>query len=145
MNTVSEFMTKDHRICDEKFANMENAVADENWEEAKTKFDIFADDLLHHFNMEEKVMFPTFEERAAAGGCGPTEMMRMEHTQMRTILDDMKSKLEAQAKDDFFGSSETLMMLMQQHNMKEEQMLYPMTDNTLGGDVALLVEEMKSL
>ena len=29
--TVSSFMTADHRACDEEFAQMENAVADENW------------------------------------------------------------------------------------------------------------------
>ena len=146
MSTISEFMTHDHRACDEEFAHMENAVADENWSEANVKFEKFVNDLMHHLDMEEKVMFPTFESRSPmGGGCGPTQVMRMEHDQMRAIVNDMKTQLNAKNKDGFFGASETLMMLMQQHNMKEEQMLYPMTDNVMGGDGALLLEEMKGL
>ncbi len=37
------------------------------------------------------------------------------------------------------------MMLMQQHNMKEEQMLYRMADAHLGADATLVVNEMKEL
>jgi hemerythrin-like domain-containing protein len=37
------------------------------------------------------------------------------------------------------------MMLMQQHNMKEEQMLYQMADNTLGSDAANVVLQMQGL
>jgi iron-sulfur cluster repair protein YtfE (RIC family) len=35
--------------------------------------------------------------------------------------------------DRYLGLSETLNMLMQQHNLKEENMLYPMSDQVLGG------------
>ncbi len=40
-------------------------------------FAAFTSDLFHHFDMEEKVMFPTFEEKTGMTG-GPTQMMRME-------------------------------------------------------------------
>jgi len=145
MNTISEFLTTDHRTCDKEFANMENAVASGNWDDAKKEFDKFSGDLYHHFDMEEKVMFPTFEERAQMSGCGPTEMMRMEHTQMRNLVEEMREDIQSKNKDHFFGLSETLMMLMQQHNMKEEQMLYQMADNTLGSDAANVVSQMQGL
>ena len=48
MNTISSFLTNDHRACDNEFANLENTVASENWEESKTQFDKFSADLLHH-------------------------------------------------------------------------------------------------
>ncbi len=60
---------------------------------------------------------------------GPTQMMRMEHAQMLQVLEQMKDDIINKDKEHFFGLSETLMMLMQQHNMKEEQMLYRMADN----------------
>jgi iron-sulfur cluster repair protein YtfE (RIC family) len=41
--------------------------------------------------------------------------------------------------------SETLMMIMQQHNMKEEQMLYPMMDQTLGQAGAEIAEQIRQL
>ena len=145
MSILSTFMRDDHRSCDEQFANMENAVADENWSEASTKFEEFATDLLHHFEIEEQVMFPAFEARSASAHCNPTPVMLMEHTQMRGITDEMRTKLDSKDKDGFFGSSETLMMLMQQHNMKEEQMMYPMIDEAMGAESDMLLDSMKEL
>ena len=37
------------------------------------------------------------------------------------------------------------MMLMQQHNMKEEQMLYAMADSHLGDIVGDVVDNMKAI
>ena len=144
MNTISSFLTSDHRACDNEFANLENTVASENWEESKTQFDKFSADLLHHFDMEEKVMFPVFEEVTGMTQ-GPTMVMRMEHSQMRNILDDLKADIEKRDKNHFFGVSESLMMLIQQHNMKEEQMLYAMADMHLGSFVSKVIEDMKAL
>ena len=144
MNTISSFLTSDHRACDNEFANLENTVASENWEESKTQFDKFSADLLHHFDMEEKVMFPVFEEVTGMTQ-GPTMVMRMEHSQMRNILDDLKADIEKRDKNHFFGVSESLMMLMQQHNMKEEQMLYAMADVHLASLVPQVIENMKAI
>ena len=141
---IKTFLTKDHRACDEEFANMENAVASDNWVEAKKKFDSFVEDLYGHFDMEEKVMFPAFESRTGMMG-GPTQVMRMEHDQMRNVISQMENDVTNKNKDHFFGLSESLKMLMQQHNMKEEQMLYAMADAHLGVDAFDIVEKMKEL
>ncbi|MCP4971981.1 MAG: hemerythrin domain-containing protein [Arcobacter sp.] len=142
--TISSFLTQDHRDCDEMFANLENIVASENWIEVEKVFESFSNDLQHHFNMEEKVMFPKFEEKTGMTQ-GPTAMMRMEHQQMLQILSQMNEDISKKQKDHFFGLSETLMMIMQQHNMKEEQMLYRMADSHLSTDVLFVVSEMKEL
>ena len=144
MSTISSFLTKDHRACDEEFANLENAVASDNWEESAIKLNKFITDLLHHFDMEEKVMFPTFEEVTGMTQ-GPTMIMRMEHDQMRQLLNALQEDLDKKDKNHFFGVSESLMMLMQQHNMKEEQMLYAMADMHLGSLVSKVIEDMKAL
>jgi hemerythrin-like domain-containing protein len=142
--TISSYLTQDHRACDEEFANMENAVASEDWANATELFNKFSSDLEHHFNMEEQVMFPTFEQKTGMMG-GPTQVMRMEHEQMRSVVAQLQNALDSKDKNNFFGVSESLMMLMQQHNMKEEQMLYAMADAHLGGDSATVIEQMKEL
>ena len=144
MNTISSFLTSDHRACDNEFANLENTVASENWEESKTQFDKFSADLLHHFDMEEKVMFPVFEEVTGMTQ-GPTMVMRIEHEQMKQLLNSLQEDVNKKDKDHFFGVSESLMMLMQQHNMKEEQMLYKMADMHLGTLVSKVIEDMKAI
>ncbi|CAM3805625.1 hemerythrin domain-containing protein [Arcobacter cloacae] len=144
MNTISSFLTHDHRVCDELFANLENAVASMDWEEAENQFDKFSTDLLHHFEMEEKVMFPTFEDVTGMRQ-GPTMVMVIEHNQMRQLLNSLKEDISKKDKNHFFGVSESLMMLMQQHNMKEEQMLYKMADSHLGTLVPQIIDSMKAL
>ncbi|KAB7884490.1 hemerythrin domain-containing protein [Poseidonibacter ostreae] len=144
METISSFLTQDHRACDEEFASMENAVASEDWLDANSKLIKFSEDLLHHFDMEEKVMFSAFENKTGMTQ-GPTAMMRMEHDQMRGLLEDLKADVNATNKNHFFGVSESLMMLMQQHNMKEEQMLYAMADSHLGDIVGDVVDNMKAI
>ncbi|MBP6163489.1 MAG: hemerythrin domain-containing protein [Aliarcobacter sp.] len=144
MSTISSFLTTDHRACDEEFADMENAVASGDWDLSAEKLNKFITDLLHHFDMEEKVMFPTFEDVTGMIQ-GPTMIMRMEHDQMRQLLNALQEDLEKKDKNHFFGVSESLMMLMQQHNMKEEQMLYAMADVHLASLVPQVIENMKAI
>lgn len=144
MSTISSFLTTDHRACDEEFADMENAVASGDWDLSAEKLNKFITDLLHHFDMEEKVMFPTFEDVTGMIQ-GPTMIMRMEHDQMRQLLNALQEDLEKKDKNHFFGVSESLMMLMQQHNMKEEQMLYAMADVHLASLLPQVIENMKAI
>ena len=145
MSVLKDFMIDDHRACDEAFANMENAVADEKWDQANKLFEQFASDLNYHFDMEEEVMFVAFESRSGSAHCNPTPVMIMEHTQMRKLLEDMRTALNNRDKTEFFGLSETLMMTNQQHNMKEEQMMYPMIDEVMVGEEQMLLDSMKEL
>ena len=144
MSTISSFLTTDHSACDEEFANLENAVASQNWEKSQEQLNKFISDLTHHFSMEEKVMFPAFED-ATGMTQGPTMVMRIEHEQMKQLLNSLQEDVNKKDKDHFFGVSESLMMLMQQHNMKEEQMLYKMADMHLGTLVSKVIEDMKAI
>ena len=64
---------------------------------------------------------------------------------MRQLLNALQEDLEKKDKNHFFGVSESLMMLMQQHNMKEEQMLYAMADVHLASLVPQVIENMKAI
>jgi hemerythrin-like domain-containing protein len=143
MHTFSEYLGGDHQRCDELFALAEQAAAsrDANATDAHTRF---VDAMEHHLRMEEDVLFPAFEE-ATGSSMGPTAVMRHEHGQMRELFGQMGEALAAGRFDDYLGASETLLILMQQHNAKEEQMLYPMTDRMLAGRLEELLREMRDL
>ncbi len=143
MSSIKEFLAEDHGRCDELFANMEDAVAN-SIESAKDAYEEFAKNTEKHFQMEERVMFLEFENKTGMTQ-GPTAIMRHEHTQMRGLLEEMRKAIEAKDKDKFFGNSETLMILMQQHNMKEEQMLYPMAQQHLSADAERIIDMMNSM
>jgi len=141
MGTILEFLGSDHHACDNVFASAEEAVARKDWDSARSLFGQFQAAMARHLAMEEDVLFPAFESRTGMSG-GPTEVMRMEHAQMRDLLQAMADAVAAGNQNVYLGLSETLNMLMQQHNLKEENMLYPMSDRVLGAERDSVIREM---
>ena len=120
-----------HKHCDQIFADAEEACGNADWTAGAAAFELLRGQLETHFACEEELLFPAFE--AATGmSSGPTEVMRGEHHQMRALLAQMQGAVESRDSDAFGGGAETLLILMQQHNLKEENILYPMCDNALG-------------
>jgi hemerythrin-like domain-containing protein len=144
MSTILEFLGTDHRACDDLFAAAEEAAANKNWDSARELFQRFQAAMAHHIAMEEEALFPAFEQRTGMSS-GPTQVMRMEHEQMRALIADMAAAAEAGNEPAYLGASETLNMLMQQHNLKEENMLYPMSDRALGADREAVIHSMEAV
>jgi len=141
---ITDFMGDDHRRCDNIFATAEKSVTKGDWSLAESSHRGFIDAMEHHFKMEEELLFPRFEE-VSGHTMGPTEVMRHEHKQMRQLFEQMNQAVTAQSMDDYLGASETLLILMQQHNAKEEQMLYPMSDQVLAGEQEELINKLESI
>ena len=69
----------------------------------------------------------------------------MEHTQMRELFQDLQQALVSRDANAYAGAAETLLILMQQHNLKEEQMLYRMCDQMLAQESGDLIERMNAI
>lgn len=138
--SITGYLSDDHRDCDALFARAEQAVSDGDWASAQGAFAPFSSAMARHFAMEEEVLFPAFEEATGMSG-GPPAVMRMEHEQMRVLLAQLAQAVAAHDQDGYLGDAETLLVMMQQHNMKEEQILYPMSDRAL--PAAELVERLQ--
>jgi len=144
MTTISKFLATDHKRCDNIFAAAESAASNGDWGVATTEFGLFRDAMLHHFAMEEDVMFPAFETRNGTRQ-GPTMVMRSEHQQMTDLLTLMVSAIEKKDADSYLGGADTLLIFMQQHNVKEEQMLYQMADQLLANQLDDVVLRMRAV
>jgi hemerythrin-like domain-containing protein len=124
---IKEYMTQDHRDCDALYAPLEEAIAKEEWDRALELYVPFKKAMLDHFAMEEDVLFPKMEE-FVGGGEGPIYVMKMEHDQIRSIINSLGEAIEAKDRQKALGYGETFMIMTQQHNMKEEQILYTMAE-----------------
>ncbi len=144
MTTISDLLVPDHKHCDELFAAAEAAVAAADWEAAASGFSRFHAAMLHHFAMEEHAMFPAFEDRTGMRN-GPTAVMRSEHQQMNTLFEQMAYAVAHRQQDGYLGDAETLLLVMQQHNIKEEQMLYRMADRALAEELEEVVGCMRAI
>ena len=143
MGKISEFMTRDHRRCDVLMAEAEAAAEDNDWGKTEQLTRKYVEAMEHHFTMEEQVLFPAFEEQTGIIQ-GPTMIMKSEHRQMRGLMAQLQHAMERRDESEYLDTSETLLIMMQQHNMKEEGMLYPMSDEQLSG-VDKIVSEMQKI
>jgi len=143
MNSIRDLLTNDHRHCDELFVAVERAVGDKAWAAAATDFAAFKAAMLQHFTAEESLLFPAFEAHTGMT-MGPTQVMRSEHAQMRELLAGAAVAIDAHDADEYLGCAETLLIMMQQHNMKEENVLYPMCEQRLASQMASLCKDVQA-
>lgn len=141
MQTIVKFMSVNHHACDDAFAIAEQAALSSNWDKAETAFNDFRTGMAKHFRMEEDELFPALI--SAGGPAGPVQIMRMEHAQMNTLIEQMAGTLARHDNQEYGGLSETLLIVMQQHNLKEEQMLYPIADQFLVTQREALLNRMQ--
>ena len=141
---ISEFLTHDHRSCDELFARAEENAANGATGEAAEAFALFHQEMERHFSREESVLFPRLQE-LAGGARGPIMVMTSEHSQMRALMEDMSMRLEAGDMDGYLDGCETLLIVMQQHNLKEESILYTMADQLLSQESAAMIETLRDV
>jgi hemerythrin superfamily protein len=123
-------MEAHHKYCDTLYVKGENEISSGAEETGKMYLRAFLYNMELHFHREETILFPAFEERTGMTQ-GPTQVMRAEHEQIRGVLNEMKKSYEAADYQKIFDRAETLLILVQQHNSKEENMLYPMCDQHL--------------
>lgn len=141
MTTLRSYMTDDHRRCDDLFAEAEQAIGKGEADRALAAFGQFRAAMLAHFAAEENTLFPGFEAKTGMQH-GPTEVMRREHEQLRGLIEAALLALQAADIEDYLGLADTLVILMQQHNLKEENMLYPMCDQHLGAEAPVLLDRL---
>jgi iron-sulfur cluster repair protein YtfE (RIC family) len=128
---LKAFFQGDHRRCDTLWVQVEDAVDAGDAAGTEKAWSAFEHALRQHLAMEEEVLFPAFETASGMTGGGPTFVMRHEHQQMRGVLDQMAEAVRANDPDDLLAQGDTLHLLIQQHNAKEEGMLYPTAERFL--------------
>jgi len=136
-----EYLSADHRACDVRLGQLRKAAVAGDWNAAQEAFASLQHDVLAHFAAEEEVLFPAFE--AATGmSSGPTQVMRGEHEEARFLIEDLEAAVADKDADGVRGQGEALLILLQQHNMKEENILYPTAFKVVGAKAAELAAQI---
>lgn len=135
--TFVQYLTADHRNCDTLLVQTQEQANAACWTWARAAFERFRADTLAHFAAEEEVLFPEFE-RLTGMLNGPTEVMRLEHADARALIADVVTALDDHDANAVHGYTEALLILLQQHNLKEENILYPAVLRAAGSGAAAL-------
>lgn len=126
-DSIKNIMSGDHKFCDNLLVQLDELVMKKDWSIALKQMTLVIDNILYHFKHEEDILFPWFES-ATGNTHGPTMVMRNEHEQIRELLIDLELSIKDQNDQRYFGLSESLNIFVQQHNIKEEGILYPMIE-----------------
>ncbi len=78
-----------------------------------------------------EILFPMLGQVTGMGSSGPVGVMLAEHEQMKRLLNLVEEHGQKGNGEQVIDFGDTLLMLTQQHNVKEEQILYPMSEKVL--------------
>jgi len=145
MESITAYMQRDHVLIDGILERAAGAAAAPDFAALERETGLFLQRLALHIEMEERLLFPAFEERTGMGGGGPSAQMRAEHELMQGIFLQMRAAVDAKDAAAWQRASQALLEVLAPHNLKEEQMMYPMLDQVMGGDGANLLGEVKDM
>jgi iron-sulfur cluster repair protein YtfE (RIC family) len=128
MTTILKFMSIDHDRLDNKI-RMYSTEKLVDIKRAETIFLSFKSELERHIIWEEDILFPVFERKTGIKDAGPTSVMRIEHIEIKKYLQEIKRKLHVKKIQDPCKEEVALFKLLESHNQKEENILYPGIDN----------------
>jgi len=132
-DTVYGYLSADHDRLDALLADACAIVRGGDLATAARLLDKFVSGLRRHIRLEDDVLFPTFE-RITGLTSGPTEVMREEHRMIEHHLDEMVAALAQHDGAAFAAETAALLAVLEDHNEKEEAVVYPMTDGRLADD-----------
>jgi uncharacterized protein (DUF2249 family) len=131
--TVSDYLGADHRRLDAIMREVLSLAGSGSFAEAGARLAEFSCGLSRHIEVEEQILFPAFE-RATGFLEGPTRVMRAEHLEIRELLKRAADAIASEEGAAFAQAAGALKQLLGDHNLKEEQILYPTTDQRAGGE-----------
>ncbi|MFZ6713151.1 hemerythrin domain-containing protein [Undibacterium sp. TC9W] len=137
MSQAMKKLVVQHTECDEQLNRCEAALHKGDMAAAGRNFCLFSEQLDSHFTLEEDRLFPALE-KATGMSHGPTVVMRAEHIEIRNLRDEASAAIAAGQADQALAVLDTLNVLIQQHNIKEENILYPMCGGSIPNLEAVL-------
>ena len=136
-NTITELLQSEHRWVDERFQRFRQHLAEGRVD--AEPFQEAAKVLRRHIYLEEVILFPEVEAR---GVVGPTEVMAREHGEIWRFMEEIQDRIRQNARAGrILSTFDALRSVLEDHNFKEEQILYPSADRLL--DSAQVVTQLK--
>jgi regulator of cell morphogenesis and NO signaling len=130
--TITQYFESDHDRLDQLLKQYDQ-MKRSDFATAKPFFREFKFGLQRHIIWEEEVLFPAYEQKTGFAGTGPSLVMRKEHRLIEQLLENVHQKVK-HADPESDEEEQLLINTLLQHNLKEENILYPAIDNLLTPD-----------
>ena len=126
---ITELLSADHERLKQLLEHVRSAVRCVAWANARGLFRTFAADFRRHMRLEETLVFPLFAVRVKI--VGPIRVMNDEHRRLEALIEMLVGLLDREEGAAFTGAFDELTNLIAVHNIKEERIVFPKTDDLL--------------
>ena len=142
-NTITKYFEADHDRLDSLLKEFQ-ITKNLDYKKAKEYFKEFRFGLQRHIIWEEDILFPLFEKKTGMTA-GPTHVMKSEHEQIGEYLESIHKKVQKEDPNSN-EDEQKLLFILSNHNIKEEDVLYPAIDKLISDDERKKVfEAMKNI
>jgi len=117
---------RDHKRIDGNISRLRETIGKSN--DDNNLYSRIKSQLLKHIELEETILFPAFQDRAAQGLTGPVQVMIAEHREITSLISSAADPIDKGTQK---SRVEALVGKLAVHNKKEELILYPLINRTL--------------
>jgi len=128
VTSLTHCLELDHRRLDAALLETKDLATQGAFTPALDRFRVVAAGLSRHIDAEETILFPALGSAAA----GPVRVMCMEHVRLREHLEAIRAALAANSSA-WAEETRAFEVLLEQHNAKEERVLYPLSNDVTRG------------
>ncbi|MEC4723644.1 hemerythrin domain-containing protein [Noviherbaspirillum sp. CPCC 100848] len=130
MGTLFDKLLSDHGRCERHLEALSKSVADKDWNLAAQYCAHFSESFIGHIEEEESSFFSCL--RQSVKGCDWfLDDLRMDHVRLKALLTRMLQAVHDKNAEGFYLHAESLLILMRDHSVKEEDILYPAVQRRL--------------
>lgn len=137
MHTIGEVFTHDHRRLEHALEDSVAHVRTGHWQAAAETLGIFRRGIERHMEIEEEVLFPAVEDDGVETPL--TAILRKGHRDLRVFFDELSDALESHDVEEYERIAASIRALLERHDQKEEEELYPAAHERLGASAAVAV------
>jgi iron-sulfur cluster repair protein YtfE (RIC family) len=139
--SITEFFENDHREIDAIFEGLSYGDAAKDL----ALFREFDRRLERHIRWEEDLLFPAIGAINPMIAQGPVRIMKLEHEAIRHSKAKARQAFEKGDLTEAREHCDAVRSMLEQHNMKEERILYPACDHDLGPHAVInILEKVKT-
>ncbi len=142
---VTEPLKWEHEVVLDQLRTFEKALDEADWNGVRDTLRFFDERLLLHRRKEEEILFPALGRHIGTEG-GPIACMLHEHQDEREKIERIRSAMargtgHPETLKEVRGAGGYILGLLRNHIAKENQILYPLAEDTLSVEEKGRIEE----
>lgn len=142
METLQTAFIEDHHRADALFEAARQAIGAGDWALAQEHFSAFRRGIENHMRVEETFLFPAFEGAPGNADDPLTHILRKGHKDLRAFFEEVLEAILSQDAEEALEVMGTVQVILEQHDAKEENELYPAIDGLLQPQSATVLSEL---